>query len=172
MDGRALFTSTPNGLSLENLGGMSYAPVVGMGVGGTAYTRIENWMSLCVAPCTTRLMPGTHYFRVVGPDGTVYGRRRGIDIEVPGTLTLGIHPRHRKRRWLWATTIVGLVVGATGILVGVRDSLGYEPPRNPRLYPGGLIVGSVFAVAGLGAIVTFGVGGGRPGAIVQFRPHL
>lgn len=163
-------TSSPNGLRLDNLGGVSHAPVYGVGPGRAGYARIEHWMPLCVAPCTARLMPGTHYFRVLGPDGTVYNRRRGIDIEQAGTLTLGITPRDRKRRWLWATTVLGILGGAAGVLVGVRDSLGYPEPRNPQVYPGGLIVGSVLAVAGLGALVTIGVGGGRPSASVVFRP--
>ncbi|MCA9579211.1 MAG: hypothetical protein KC668_27470 [Myxococcales bacterium] len=163
--------SPREGLTLHNLAGLSYASVQGLQPGTAGYARVEHWAQLCTAPCVARLIPGTHYFRVVGPDGTIYGRRRGVDIDGPGELSISHRSRHRKRRWLWATTAIGIAVGAAGILVGVRDSLGYPEPRNPRIYPGGLVVGSVFAVVGLGALVTIGVGGGRPSAEISFRRY-
>lgn len=135
--------------------------------GAWSYT----YESVCAAPCETTLMPGAQVFMFVGPDGTEYLRRRAVRVTGPGTLDLSIRDRRRIRATMWALAIGGTLIGAAGFLVSMRDSLGVDPPDNPRIYPGGMVVGCLFLLGGVGGISVLAAGGGRDSARVVFTPH-
>lgn len=140
--------------------------------GQTATTRhvTLNYTKVCTAPCSANLPDGRWYFYLNDDYGRGYEVRRRVRVDGPGTLHLSIQNRRTVRRVLIATAVIGIAAGAAGILVGMRELLGMDEFDGDDVHLGGTIVGSIIAVAGLGALVTIGIGGGRDRGRVRFVP--
>lgn len=149
---RVDFDSEPSGVRFHIRTGESVGQLSGTGLGGPGLSvTVDDYASLCEAPCSANLRPGTYVFGLSTDDDAPVKAEESITID-KDTPLYGRYVSYGGMRVAGWITLVASVVGGTAMMITSVPSCSGPGACSPNM---GLLVGGAAVMIGGGTVGFF-----------------
>lgn len=149
---RVDFDSEPSGVRFHIRTGESVGQVSGTGLGGPGVSvTFDDYTSLCEAPCSADLKPGTYVFGLSTEDDAPIKAEESITVDKE-TALYGRYVSYGGMRVAGWITLVASVVGGTAMMLTSIPHCTGPGPCSPNM---GLLVGGAAVMIGGGTVGFF-----------------